>query len=105
MSVEASPQGAMGSELPKAPSGITGLDDITRGGLPRGRVTLVTGYPGTGKSLLGVMFLVEGTRRYGEPGVLLTFEEPAAKVAANVRYRHLVRGSVARRGLACLDSV
>lgn len=84
MPAGAHPAGAEGPGLPKAPSGITGLDEITDGGLPRGRVTLVTGHAGTGKSLLGMTFLVEGIRRYGEPGVLLTFEEPAAKVAADV---------------------
>jgi circadian clock protein KaiC len=76
---------ALGPELAKTPTGITGLDQITRGGLPSGRVTLVAGPAGAGKSLLGLQFLVAGARDYGEPGVLLTFEESAAKVAANVR--------------------
>jgi circadian clock protein KaiC len=76
---------AMGPELAKTPTGIKGLDQITRGGLPSGRVTLVAGAAGAGKSLLGLQFLVAGARDYGEPGVLLTFEESAAKVAANVR--------------------
>ena len=70
--------------LPKAPTGIRGLDEITRGGLPQGRSTLVTGGTGTGKTLLGVQFLVAGAREHGEPGVLVTFEESAEKVAANV---------------------
>ncbi len=70
--------------LPKAPTGIRGLDEITRGGLPRGRTTLVTGGAGTGKTLLALQFLVAGARDYGEPGVLLTFEESTAKVSANV---------------------
>ena len=70
--------------LPKAPTGIRGLDDITGGGLPRGRSTLVTGGTGSGKTLLGLEFLVAGAREYGEPGVLVTFEESASKVSANV---------------------
>jgi len=70
--------------LPKARTGIMGLDDITRGGLPAGRCTLITGGPGCGKTLLGVQFLVAGAREYGEPGVLVTFEESAEEVAANV---------------------
>jgi circadian clock protein KaiC len=70
--------------LPKAPTGIRGLDEITRGGLPRGRSTLVTGGTGTGKTLLGLQFLVAGIREHGEPGVLVTFEESAEKVTANV---------------------
>ena len=75
---------AAGPVLPKAPTGVHGLDEITRGGLPRGRSTLVTGGAGSGKTLLGLQFLVSGARDYGEPGVLVTFEESAEKVSANV---------------------
>jgi len=74
----------VGPLLPKAPTGIKGLDEITRGGLPRGRSTLLTGGTGCGKTLLGLQFLVAGARDYGEPGVLMTFEESAEKVTANV---------------------
>ena len=77
--------GAAGLELEKTPTGIRGLDQITRGGLPRGRVTLVAGSAGAGKSLLGLEFLVTGARQYGEPGVLVSFEESEAKVTRNVR--------------------
>jgi len=77
--------GAVGPNLEKALTGIPGLDQITGGGLPQGRVTLVAGSAGAGKTLLGLNFLVAGARQYGEPGVLMTFEEPAAKVALNVR--------------------
>ena len=70
--------------LLKAPTGIRGLDRITGGGLPRGRSTLVTGGTGTGKTLLGLQFLVTGARECGEPGVLVSFEESAEKVAADV---------------------
>jgi len=76
---------ARGPELAKEPTGIAGLDQVTGGGLPRGRVTLVAGSAGAGKTLLGLQFLVAGARDNAEPGVLLTFEESAAKVAANVR--------------------
>jgi circadian clock protein KaiC len=75
---------AAGPMLPKALTGIRGLDEITMGGLPRGRTTLVAGRAGSGKTLLGLQFLVAGAREYGEPGVLLTFEESTAKVSANV---------------------
>jgi circadian clock protein KaiC len=71
--------------LPKAPSGIAGLDDITGGGLPRGRPTLVCGGPGCGKTLLGMEFLVRGATEHGEPGVFMAFEETAAELAQNVR--------------------
>jgi circadian clock protein KaiC len=73
-----------GQLLPKAPTGIRGLDAITRGGLPRGRCTLITGGAGCGKTLLGLQFLVAGAREYGEPGVLLTFEESVQEVTADV---------------------
>ena len=76
---------AVGPELAKAPTGIVGLDEITGGGLPRDRVTLVAGSAGAGKTLLGLGFLVAGAREYGEPGVLLTFEESTAKVTSDVR--------------------
>ncbi|WP_068045129.1 circadian clock protein KaiC [Mycobacterium sp. E2733] len=82
--VSGTPEAPVGPVLPKAPTGIRGLDEITKGGLPRGRTTLVTGGTGTGKTLLALQFLVAGARDYGEPGVLLTFEESTAKVTANV---------------------
>jgi circadian clock protein KaiC len=71
--------------LPKAPSGIGGLDEITFGGLPRGRPTLVSGSAGCGKTLLGVQFLVRGILDHDEPGVFMSFEETAEEVAQNVR--------------------
>lgn len=70
--------------LDKAPTGIYGLDDITHGGLPRGRPTLVCGGPGCGKSLLGIEFLIRGITQYGENGVLVTFEETADDIRKNV---------------------
>jgi circadian clock protein KaiC len=75
----------IGPGLEKAPTGIPGLDQITGGGLPRGRVSLVAGGAGAGKTLLSMEFLVAGARKYGEPGVLVSFEESAEKVALNVR--------------------
>jgi circadian clock protein KaiC len=73
------------AELRKAPTGIPGLDDITHGGLPEGRPTLVSGGPGSGKTLLGISFLVNGAEKFSEPGVLLTFEEDANELAQDVR--------------------
>src|SRR3954469_2349494 len=72
------------SVLEKAPTGIEGLDDITEGGLPRGRPTLVCGTAGCGKSLMGIEFLVHGAVDFKEPGVLMTFEESAADIKKNV---------------------
>ena len=91
--------GAMGPDLEKAPTGIPGLDQITGGGLPRGRVTLVAGSAGAGKTLLGLNFLVSGARQYGEPGVLMTFEESEAKVALNVRSLGFDLDELQRTGL------
>jgi circadian clock protein KaiC len=71
--------------LPKAPTGIQGLDEITRGGFPRGRPTLVCGSAGAGKTLLSMEFLVRGATEYNEPGVFMAFEETAPELAQNVR--------------------
>jgi circadian clock protein KaiC len=71
--------------LPKSPTGIDGLDEITGGGLPSGRPTLVCGGAGCGKTLFALQFLVNGAERYGEPGVFLAFEETAEELAANAR--------------------
>ena len=71
--------------LPKALTGIEGLDEVTGGGLPRGRPTLVCGSAGCGKTLLGMEFLVRGAMQYGETGVFVSFEERAEELAQNVR--------------------
>jgi circadian clock protein KaiC len=71
--------------LPKTPSGIRGLDEITGGGLPRGRPTLICGSAGCGKTLFGIEFLVKGATEFGEPGVFLSFEESEEELAQNVR--------------------
>jgi circadian clock protein KaiC len=75
---------ALRTALPKAPTGITGLDEVTEGGLPRGRPTLVCGGPGCGKTMLAMEFLVRGATEYGEPGVFMSFEETADDLAQNV---------------------
>src|SRR5262245_42923527 len=71
--------------LAKAPTGIEGLDEITGGGLPRGRPTLVCGAAGCGKTLLAMEFLVRGATQYDEPGVFMAFEETPEELAQNVR--------------------
>jgi len=71
-------------QLIKAPTGIAGLDDITGGGLPSGRPTLVCGNTGCGKTLLAMQFLVNGATRYDETGVFMTFEESRKDLTANV---------------------
>lgn len=69
----------------KAPTGIEGLDEITFGGLPRGRATLVCGGPGCGKTLLAMEFIVHGAIKYNEPGVFVAFEETEEELTQNFR--------------------
>ena len=69
--------------MKKTPTGISGLDDITYGGLPEGRTTLVYGSAGSGKILMAMEFLVKGAENYGEPGVFMAFEETAEDLAEN----------------------
>ena len=71
-------------QLPKAPTGIQGLDEITGGGLPKGRPTLVCGGAGCGKTLLAMEFLVRGATEFNEPGVFMAFEESAKDLTRNV---------------------
>ncbi|WP_010583327.1 circadian clock protein KaiC [Schlesneria paludicola] len=73
------------NSLPKCPTGIQGLDEVTQGGLPLGRPTLVCGSAGSGKTLFGLEFLLRGIIEYGEPGVLMTFEETSSELSANMR--------------------
>src|SRR5690349_5539611 len=70
--------------LPKVPTGIPGLDEITGGGLPQGRPTLVAGGAGCGKTLFAMEFLVNGAIQFDEPGVFVAFEENAEELAQNV---------------------
>jgi circadian clock protein KaiC len=70
--------------LPKVRSGISGLDEITGGGLPAGRPTLICGEAGTGKTLFSMEFIVRGAMEYNEPGVFIAFEEKAEELALNV---------------------
>lgn len=72
------------ASLRKAPTGISGFDEITFGGLPKGRPSLVCGSAGCGKTLFAMEFLVRGATQFGEPGVFVAFEESAADLATNV---------------------
>jgi len=75
---------ANGKRLEKARSGIVGFDEVTNGGVPKGRPTIVCGGPGCGKTMFAVEFLVRGAMQYGEPGVLMTFEETSEEMTKNV---------------------
>jgi circadian clock protein KaiC len=72
------------TSLRKSPTGISGLDEVTGGGLPLGRPTLVCGPAGCGKTLLAMEFLIRGITEYGEPGVFVAFEETVDELVANV---------------------
>jgi len=71
--------------IQKAPTGIAGLDEITFGGLPKGRPTLVCGSAGAGKTMLAAEFIIRGATEFGEPGVFMMFEENAEELTENVR--------------------
>ena len=75
---------SLGNNLLKSPTGIQGFDEITGGGLPTGRPTLVCGGAGCGKTLFGIEFLVRGTTQYNEPGVFMSFEETNEELIKNV---------------------
>ena len=91
--------------LPKCPTGIQGLDEITGGGLPRGRPTLVCGGAGCGKTLLAAEFLVRGAAQFCEPGVFMSFEETDAELKANVASLGFDLASLVRRKKIVLDYV
>jgi circadian clock protein KaiC len=93
------------TSLAKAPTGIQGLDEVTGGGLPKGRVTLVCGSAGCGKSLFAMEFLVHGAVRYGEPGVCMDFEETEQKLAANVASLGFDLRALAKRKKVLVDFV
>ncbi|MBK5941517.1 KaiC 1 [Halochromatium roseum] len=93
------------SVLPKAATGISGLDEITCGGLPRGRPTLVCGGAGCGKTLLAMEFLIRGATDFGEPGVFIAFEETAEELAQNVASLGFDLNNLVAQGQLALDFV
>ncbi|WP_296146076.1 circadian clock protein KaiC [uncultured Flavobacterium sp.] len=72
-------------KFPKTPTGVEGLDEITEGGFPKGRPTLICGGAGCGKTLLSMQFLIKGITEFDEPGVFMSFEEPSNDLSLNVR--------------------
>src|SRR5512146_726711 len=91
--------------LEKCPTGIPGLDQVTNGGLPQGRTTLVCGGSGSGKTLFGMEFLVKGATDYGEPGVFMSFEENADELARNVASLGFDLRSLTNRKQLVIDHV
>src|SRR5680860_542023 len=100
--VPAAPRILTGPE--KAATGINGFDEITGGGLPRGRPTLVTGAAGSGKTLFGIEFLVRGARDFGEPGVLIAFEEAQSDLTTNVASLGFDLEQLEADGLLAIDA-
>jgi circadian clock protein KaiC len=98
-------QAAPVERLPKTKTGIRGLDEITGGGLPRGRPTLICGSAGCGKTLFGMEFLVKGATEFGEPGVFLAFEESEPELAQNVRSLGFDLDRLVAEGKLAVDSV
>lgn len=92
-------------ELRKCRTGIRGLDEITHGGLPEGRATLVCGGAGSGKTLLGTEFLVRGARDYGEAGVFVSFEERPGDVIKNTSALGFDIGGLVARNEIFIDQV
>ena len=88
----------------KAPTGITGLDEITGGGLPRGRTTLLVGGPGSGKTILALQFLVHGAGGCKEPGIFVAFEESAKRIVANAQSFGWNLGELRPKKLLFLDA-
>jgi len=91
--------------LAKCQTGIRGLDEITDGGIPKGRPTLVCGNAGCGKTLLAMEFLVRGAAQYNEPGVFMSFEESSEELAQNVASLGFDLNDLAARKKIYLDHV
>ncbi|MHB8910624.1 MAG: circadian clock protein KaiC [Syntrophales bacterium] len=91
--------------LEKCPTGIKGLDEITKGGLPKGRPTLICGGAGCGKTLFAMEFLMRGAMEYGEPGVFMSFEETPEDLAKNFSSLGFDLHGMDARGLIATDHV
>jgi circadian clock protein KaiC len=92
-------------QLPKTPTGILGLDEITGGGLPKGRPSLVCGGAGCGKTVLGMQFLVNGANLYNEAGVFMSFQESEQELISNVQAFGFDLKELIRRKKLVIDSI
>jgi circadian clock protein KaiC len=92
-------------QLHKTPTGIKGFDEITEGGLPKNRTTLFSGSTGTGKTLLGIDFLINGATRYDEPGVFMSFEETEGELYEDVASLNLNLQKLVSQKKILLDHV
>jgi circadian clock protein KaiC len=92
-------------QLRKSLTGVSGFDDITQGGLPQGRTTLVCGAAGCGKTLFGMQFLVRGALDHGEPGAFVAFEESEDDLAKNVASLGFDVGELERKKLLIIEHI
>jgi len=94
------------NKLQKCPTGIKGFDEITEGGLPKNRTTLVSGNAGSGKTLLGIDFLIKGATDYNEPGILMSFEETEDELYTDVTSLNMnLQGLVLRKKILCEHAI
>ena len=92
------PKALTPNQIPKCPTGIKGFDQITEGGLPKNRTTLISGSAGSGKTLWGIDFLINGALHYNEPGIFMSFEETEDELYKDVASLNLdLRGLVSQR--------
>jgi len=99
------PIGSRLVELPKCTTGIKGVDEITRGGLPKGRSSLICGSAGCGKTLFAMEFIVRGATEFNEPGIFMAFEENEKELTANVASLGFDLKSLVARKKMILDYV
>ncbi len=88
----------------KAPTGIGGFDEITRGGLPEGRTTVLAGGPGSGKTIFAMQFLVHGVRSRGERGIFVAFEEAPARIIDNLKGFGWGLEALVPKKIYCMDA-
>ncbi|RYG00508.1 MAG: circadian clock protein KaiC, partial [Chitinophagaceae bacterium] len=93
------------NSIPKSATGISGLDEITQGGFPTGRTTLICGSAGAGKTLMAIEFIIRGALEFGEPGVIMTFEENAQDLEMNVASLGFNLKQLQKKGLIRIDYV
>lgn len=95
---------AVSERLGKTPTGIAGFDEITDGGLPRGRTTLLLGGPGSGKTIFALQFLAHGARKCKEPGIFVAFEETSKRIAINAAGFGWKLAQLGRKKLSFIDA-
>ena len=105
MSVAKKPIKPRGSGVAKCPTGIVGLDQLTHGGLPRGRPALICGGAGCGKTLLALEFIVRGATQFDEPGVFVSFEEMSDELIDNARSLGFDLNDLVKRKKLAMDYV